>query len=319
MPLKLKKGAGGLWQAHGTVAGRRIRKSTGTRDKHLAQQEARRLEKEVWARRLDPQADRLTFEAAALHYMRADGEARFLAPLIQYFKGCPVDEIRPGNIQDAARDLYPGRKPGTWNRNVITPARAVLNFAADRGWCSAIRVKRFPEEPVERVAADREWLDKFMDHAPEHLALLAMFMFTTGARITEALNLEKIEGRQAWLRTKTGPRVAIMPRELMLRMKGNPDAFVYKSRSSVYNHWYKICDKAQIERIPPHQAGRHAFGTEMIVRRGIDPKTTAELGGWKSPRVLMERYAHAENLPAVVDEVFGSEIGKPLTKSGKSG
>ena len=43
----------------------------------------------------------------------------------------------------------------------------------------------------------------------------------------------------------------------------------------------------------------------MIVRHGIDPMTTAKLGGWASTRML-DRYAHPEGLEGVVDRVFGT-------------
>lgn len=308
--LRLKK-IEGVWYVHGTVAGRRIRKSCRTGHKPTAHKERARIEVETWAERHDPQAGKVAFEVAAGAYLEAGGEGRFILPLLEHFKGQDITTIKPGNVQDAARKLYPGRKPATWNRNAVTPMRAVLSFAAERGWCSPIRIKSFSVEKVQRKAADREWLDAFMAKASPEIAALALFMFTTGARISEALNLEwsGVQGRVAYTMSKNGPQEKHLSRELMLILQGlerkNKRVFLYKSRSSVYNRWYEICDAADIERLPPHQAGRHAFGTEMIVRQGIDPATTAKLGGWKSPRILMETYAHPESLTDVVDQVFG--------------
>lgn len=333
MPLEATKDPKtGIYYAKGTVNGKRIRQSLKTRDKAIARELTRRLEAEQW--QAGDVKEVVTFEAAALAYMQADGETRFMAPLIVYFQGRAIDEIQPGEIQDAARSLYPGRKPATWNRNAITPAQAVINFAADRGWCPPLRVTRFKTEKVERKAATEEWLRAFLEHAPDNIAALALFMFTTGARITEALNVTRadISGRQVSMTTKTGPRVALLTREMRLVIESLPDEgplFGYTSRSSIYNHWYGICDKAGIERLPPHQAGRHAFATEMIVRKGVDAKTTATLGGWKSPRLLMENYTHPEKLMEVIDDAFGAPKpklkgsakvavdGKPVAKSGK--
>lgn len=310
MSLEAKKDKKtGIYYAKGTVAGKRIRKSLKTSDPKIARELVRRMEADAW--QAGDAKEVVTFEMAALAYMQADGESRFLAPLIVHFQGRPIDEIQPGEIQDAARAIYKSRKPATWNRNAITPAQAVINFAAERGWCHPLRVPRFKAEKVERKAATEEWLRAFMEHAPENIAALALFMFTTGARISEALRVtrEDIAGRQVSMTTKTGPRVALLTREMRLVIESLPDEgplFGFTSRSSVYNHWYGICDKAGIERLPPHQAGRHAFATEMIVRKGVDAKTTATLGGWKSPRLLMENYTHPEKLMEVIDDAFGA-------------
>jgi hypothetical protein len=62
-----------------------------------------------------------------------------------------------------------------------------------------------------------------------------------------------------------------------------------------------------------HEAGRHSFATEALIRRGIDPVTTAALGGWRNPTVLMNTYAHAEDLGTVAEKVFGRN-GKILAQ-----
>jgi hypothetical protein len=82
--------------------------------------------------------------------------------------------------------------------------------------------------------------------------------------------------------------------------------------------WKKICDLAGIPHLTPHEAGRHGFGTEMIVRHRLDVVTAAKMGRWRDPTVLVRRYAHALNLPETAEDVFGDrgtvEIGTPLTQ-----
>ena len=321
MGLVAKPGKNGIWQITGTVAGKRIRKSSRTNDRTAARAQARAIEREIWTSLADGKAEIVTFEMAANSYMDADKSGRHLGPLILHFAGVDIRTILSGHIEDAARAILPGRKPATWNRHIITPTRAVLNHAAKRGWCSPIRVERFKEEPVQRIAGTREWLDAFMAAASPEIAALALFMFTTGARISDALSLEwdGIDGRRALIQTKTGEREVILSREMMLRINALVPTgglvFRYKSRNSVYDPWYACIDRAGIERIPPHQAGRHAFATEMIIRKGVDIATTAKIGGWKSPRMLMERYVHPEKLESVVDEVFAA----PKPKEAKDG
>ncbi len=305
--LKLKK-VESVWHVHGTIAGKRIRKSTGTDNRQSAQKELRRLEREAWEESHAPQVKQVAFEDAALAYIEQGGEMRFLAPVLTHFKGVDIVTIKSGHIHDAARTLYPSHKPATLNRQVITPVQAVLNFAAERGWRDPIRVTRFKAATPARRAADKAWLRAFMNACEdEELATLALFMFTTGARIGDALRIMSINGREVTMMTKAGKHTATMSRELMLRMTG---PFRWKWRSAIYKPWKATCEAADIEYLSPHEAGRHAFATEMIVRNGIDPMTTRDLGGWKSTRML-ERYAHPEGVDAVVDSVFGKSVASP--------
>lgn len=56
----------------------------------------------------------------------------FTVPLVKHFKDRKIADIGPGDIQAAARALYPRAKPATWNRQVIVPARAIINHAAGK-------------------------------------------------------------------------------------------------------------------------------------------------------------------------------------------
>ena len=76
--------------------------------------------------------------------------------------------------------------------------------------------------------------------------------------------------------------------------------------------WTNTCRRAGIPYATHHEAGRHSFATEMIVRRGIDAKTTADLGGWEDPSLLLRRYVHSENLESVAEKVFGRSSGTKL-------
>lgn len=301
----------GIFQLSGTLGGYRIRESTKTRDRKAAEAAARATEREYWQRRAAGNAEVVMFETAVASYKRAGGDGRFTDPLTVHFAGTPVRDVLPGHVKDAAYAIYPTAKPATWNRQVLTPASAILNHAAERGWCAPIRIKRFEEERAQRRAVDRTWLDGFMAHASPELAALALFMFTTGARISDALSLEwaGVTDRRALIETKTGRREAVLSREMVARLRTltrhNDRVFRYKSKRWVYTQWYAACDRAGIERIPPHQAGRHSFATEMIVRQRVDAQTTAKLGGWKSTRML-DRYTHPEKLEGVVDDVFGA-------------
>src|SRR5215470_19217288 len=70
----------------------------------------------------------VTFRQAASLY---PGERKFLPPLITYFQEAPLKQIDQTAIDRAAAFLYPHGSPATWNRQVYTPASAVLKYAGE--------------------------------------------------------------------------------------------------------------------------------------------------------------------------------------------
>src|SRR5690606_22182374 len=90
----------------------------------------------------------------------------------------------------------------TWQRHVVTPVRSVINNAHDLGKCPPIRIKAFSkaerlrqdqirgkQSRVEKVPGSWEWINAFREHANPYLKALALFMFETGCRITQAISL----------------------------------------------------------------------------------------------------------------------------------
>ena len=160
-------------------------------------------------------------------------------------------------------------------------------------------------------------------------------MYTTGARHGEAIKLAPAhvdpERKIAVLgKTKNGdPRIFYLTDELVEVLRVLPPravnfghgplrVFGYAHRNSSHRAWGKVCERASIPYRMPHEAGRHSFATEALVRCGIDPVTVAQLGGWRNPTQLLNRYAHAEDLGTVAEKVFGRS-GKPLAQPGLGG
>ena len=101
-----------------------------------------------------------------------------------------VKEIKPGTIKQMAIELFPAYSGASKNRVAIVPAQAIINHAAELDLCPPIRVKRFKEETKEKVPATMEWVRAFMAHASPHLGAYALFMYLTGARPSEALDVQ---------------------------------------------------------------------------------------------------------------------------------
>lgn len=334
---------GGIWHIRGTVAGQRIRQSTGTRDTATA--EKIRAETEARAHRValyGPEHE-TTFADAALLYQQDGKPRRYLAPIIRAIGKRRIDSIAPGELKSLAKKLYPTAKASTLNRSVIKPARAVINHAAELGLCAFIRVKRFPEQDTIRHAVDRAWIDAFRSGADaalsadlaQRIGTAALLMFTTGMRLGELVKItpnhmrlaERLiilssditktdHPRRVYLTQEVADALAALPERITHYGRGEARVFGWADTHGPYVPWRKACTAAGIPYRLRHEAGRHSFATEMIVRRKVDIKTTAEMGGWKDPRVLLG-YTHAENMADVAEKVFGTSVTQPDFKNGK--
>lgn len=333
MPVKIFR-RGRTYHFSFTVAGKRERGSTGLETREAALAFAAEYEaKARKCRELGPEAV-LTFEDAVLNYFAAEKTERFLGKPRAYFKNHLVKDISAGVIRQAAIDLYPEASAATRNRQVIVPVQAVINHCADLQLCSAIRVKRFPIDKKEKTPVTLEWIHAFVDRAPAHLAALALFMFGTGARISEALKLRWDDvnlqaGTAKLTQTKQrNERIARLHPEVVAAMANlkryrGRGPFFYLERSSAYGAWDRACKHAGLPYLSFHSC-RHGFATTLL-HKGVDVMTVAKRGGWKSARHVFETYGHASDDVSVVDRIFDpivphGEIGnsrKPL-KTGTS-
>lgn len=313
MPLKVYK-RGNYWHYRGTVAGRELRGSTKATDKAIAEQIANQKEADAWKGVVHGPASVLTFAQAAIYYLDAGKPRRFIAKVAAYWKDTPVSQITPGAIKDSARILFPTAKPATRNRQVIVPTQAIINFNADAERCAPIRVKRFPVTKRERKHVTEDWLDAFMDHAgTPHLAALACFMFSTGARISEALAVtwDDVNMQAATVRidsTKIGEeRTAHMPQPLVVALANiegerTGRVFKIKSRGNARTQWNGTIRRAGIEYMSYHCC-RHGFATAAL-QAGLDVITVAKRGGWKSPAHVFATYGHAIEDITVTERIF---------------
>src|SRR5579872_4612990 len=131
MPLKLIPPRPGNpnWQIRGSYLHvKRLYRSAGTPEKRIAEQALRKLKRDIESGAFAAEAGP-TFASAAMSYLRAGGEARFIGPLNEYFQMTPIDKIDQAAIDLAAATLYPNSDPATRNRQVYTPVSAILKHA----------------------------------------------------------------------------------------------------------------------------------------------------------------------------------------------
>lgn len=322
MPLTLYR-RGEIWHYRGSVAGRRLRGSTRTARKDLAQRIAAGVEETAWKSRLDGPAAVLTFAQAAILYRNAGKSERFLRPLEDYFRDTPVRDLNAGAIRQAALVLYPAAGPATRNRQAIVPAQAVINHAAEHELCPRIRVKRFPTVRRKKRPATWEWVQAFMAAAgTPHLAALACFMFLTGARISQALAVtwDDVDLAAGLVRIAASgkgddERYTHMPAALVAALANIAGArkgpvFRFRSRSNARTQWAGAIRRAGIAALSYHRC-RHGFATGLL-DKGVSPITVAARGGWKDARHVFETYGH-DVAAATVTDLLVPQTDTPLT------
>ena len=333
MPLKLyRRTAKGAWYIRGTVAGQRLYQSTGTGNRARAEALRARIEAQLADRAALGPAATLTFAEAALAYMQAGGESRFLAPILkQLGPDALVADITNQTIAALAPALYPAAAPATINRQLITPVSAVVNHALDQP-------RRFTK--WKAGGGRTRWLrphefDRLLDQAAPHLVPVLAALVGSGMRTSEALGVQSRDFWPAtgeiWLPdTKNGhPRMVRLPwraRDLVLAhmppqagaVFHTPKGAPYALRQASGGNIKAGFDRARIAAdlgpdVTPHVL-RHTWATWYYAATR-DFGGLLDLGGWRSPG-MAQRYrkiAPADLADSLLD--FGwdfTQLGRDL-------
>jgi integrase len=222
--------------------------------------------------------------------------------------------------------LRPDPTPATYARSIIVPLRAILRHAYRLGWCDPPIFelpRRTPGRTRYLLPLEAE---RLIASAAPHLQPLLLFLIGTGARLSEAIELDwrdvdLVGSRAIFWRTKNGTRrVAHLPPRLVAALARLPH------REGAVFRWRTTASPSG--RTTPRETtyvdrGRETGGhiktawRGAIRRSGLDPELTPHdlrhswaswhyalhrdllalkvAGGWSSVE-LVERYAHL--LPA---------------------
>jgi len=336
MPLTVTRRAStGALTITGTVAGQRIRRRAQSDSPKLAEEEAAALEAEILrsAWHGERRGSR-TFAEAALSYLEAAPRSEHTRDYVRRILVALGSDVRLAHVdQDAATRLRrfllsPDAKPSTYLRQIVTPLRAILRHAADRGWCDTPRIAT-PKTPSGRTRyLLPDEAERLIAVAALHLKPLVTFLLGTGARMAEAVYLDwrdvDLTGARAifWAdRTKAGKRrnAALPPRvvaalanlphregPVFILDKGRP----YVDRGGAYGGqikkgWYGALRRAALDpELTPHDL-RHTWASWHYALNH-DLLALKIEGGWSSV-ALVERYAHL--LPAGHVEAIRGFLG----------
>jgi integrase len=305
MPFKLvapKAGRWSHWRVRGTERGLYVDKSTGVSDRKVAQRILN--EWKVEAQKSTSGVARRSFASAAISYMEAGGERRFLAPLLKHFGEADVARIRQAEVDAASVVLYPNASPATRNRQVYSPMSAVLkraglpgSFRRPKGAQGRQRLVWLRPEEAMRLLDAAEAVDA-------RFGALCTFLLYTGCRLSEALRLRwsdvNLEENFAYVRhTKNGtPRPVHLPEATLPQLRNLPRnkeiVFGLRKSGRLYEMLGDAMAAAGISRDPrtAFHLFRHTFGALMRRYAGLDTTGLVATGAWKS-RQAAAIYEHA--------------------------
>lgn len=294
-----------------TVDGRRVRRKLGPEWKR-GQVEAYcvDLRSKAVERKVTGKSGH-TFADAVVGYLGSGGKAAgILDDAVIKWGRKDVRDVSGEMVLSLAKEHYGKRKPQTMKRWGVTPIKAVLNWASEEGreWRQPVRVPSVKvEAPKKRKAAPEGWLQKFCQAADEQGAEgyseLAQYMAVTGRRLKDALSLKwedfDARGRRIYVKqTKSGEpiEVPLTPRMTMMLVRlwgkqGKPQAccklFGINYGRWVWKKWQKICERAGIEYVRPHSAGRATFATTLRKKHGMSLDQILDAGGWSPSSYAM--------------------------------
>jgi integrase len=302
------------WYIRGSVRGQNVFETTGTDDAKAAdairiKREAALLDRSVFG----VGASR-TFAEAAVSYLEGGGEARFLGALnpttgkwsllIGELGDMPLGAIGQETADDAARNLYPRAGNATRKRQAYIPLCAVLNHAANRKWCAVPAIEHPSVKIPETKWSSPERLAKLLPHCAPKLRRFIMVSAYTGARLSEVLRLDwdrdvSLSERVIMYRRPKNKklRVVRIADPLLIELATVPESdrhglmFDWADKRCVYVPLQNACKRAGVDYLPPHQQGRHTFGSWLRIYAKRDLRGIMEDGGWDSVQSVI-RYLH---------------------------
>lgn len=313
MPLKLiapdQKRRQPNFRVRGTYLGVYLDRTTESPDRRTAEKLMRGWKTQIETGQIRGRGE-LTFNDAAISYLQAGGDDRFLGKITDHLgMKLLAREVDQALVDRTANELYPDGSPATRNRQVYTPIVAVLSHSQ-----VAVRIKR----PKGALGQTRHiWLevdefDKVHAEAMRHnqeIALLMLVIFYTGLRLGEALAIDRrgidFKRETAFVgKTKNGqPRPVYLPPVLIAALSRSlaeaADGPLFPTLpqlrraggSRFYEPVYAIYKAAGVDpKGAPFHVGRHSFGRNMT-RAGADLVATKV---WRS-RAAAGVYEHFDH------------------------
>lgn len=330
MPLYRRKSI--WWVDIAAPNGERIRETTGTANKALAQEFHDKLKHELWRiaklgdrprrtwneaviRWLKEQSHKATIETDKIHLRWLD--AHLGGKYLDTINRAMIDRLTDARIAEGVSNASVNR--------VLEVLRAILRKSINEWeWLDRAPQVRMLKEPTRRIRfLTREEAQRLLAALPEHLADMAAFSLATGLRRSNVTGMEwsqvDVVKRLAWIHPDQAKARKAIPvplnaeAVLLIRKqigKHPTHVFSYKGKP-IYQvstkAWYKALERAGIEDFRWHDL-RHTWAS-WHVQNGTPLFALQELGGWESPE-MVRRYAHlaADHLAPYADRLCALRV-----------
>jgi len=303
-----------VWAVDFTVDGLRIRRRLGIRENgKKGEKVAIEVAKQLYFDTLEaallsaeedtPDSDPFFFQAAAL-YVQGGGSNRYLTRIMKHLgPTVRLSDLTPFRIEQIGQELQPGCLPDTVRRHVITPIKAVLNFAAGKRRRASednSRKRWLTPEEAERLIyfAANPHLAKLRDPDLHTLKKIA-FMLGTGAGPGETVALpasgwnpatqewwcpgEKTIYRErwVWLPQRSIDLIGEVPKEgRAFRAPDGAEYVLHDHRGGqMAEAFNKVRDAAGLGPDVVPYTLRHTWATWFYAQTG-DWGRLLDLGGW---------------------------------------
>ncbi|MEJ7667591.1 MAG: site-specific integrase [Casimicrobiaceae bacterium] len=318
--MSLRKRGSIWWVDVVAPNGERIRRTSGTANKTLAQEAHDRLKSELWRITNLGEKPRRTWNEAVVRWLKEQAhkatsgeDVTKLRWLDQFLGGKPLDNISRATI-DKITDakLAQGVSNATVNRT-LELLRAILRKCVnDWEWLERAPHIRMLKQPKRRIRfLTREEAHRLLAALPEHLADMAAFSLQTGLRASNVTGLQwsqvDVVRRLAWVHADQakGRKAIPVPLNseavlLIRKRSGKHATHVFSYRGNAITQvstkaWYAALAVVGITDFRWHDL-RHTWAS-WHVQGGTPLFALQELGGWQSAE-MVRRYAHlaAEHL-----------------------
>jgi len=314
MSLYRRKSQGPYW-IRISVAGRKIRKSTGTTDKEAAQEFEQRERERAWRElKLGDRSRVLWREAAARWLLETRKRTKTKDEYMLAWLGGHLDNVALGLIdRDQLEVLRRAlRDEGSGESNIdryMALMRAILRKSRDE-WNYVTHIPKVPmfgQRHFEPRWLSRAEFERLKSELPPHLKLAAEFAVLTGLRMRSMLQLTweriDVERHRAWIpvthmkgkRTFGFPLSTAAMKVLQQCHEMHPTGkHVFQYKGEPYDDcngaaFQKAVARAGLAPLRWHDL-RHTFAS-WAVQNGLSLQELMQLGDWRSYSMVL-RYAH---------------------------
>ena len=294
--------------------GRRVRESTGTSDKVLAQEFFDHRKVAFWRQHRLGEKPRRTWNEAVVRWIKEQshkatiGTDKLHLRWLDSFLGGKCLDVVSREVIDKITDakLREGVSNATVNR-ILEVLRAILRKCRDDWeWLDRIPKVRMLSEPTRRIRfLTHEKAQALLAELPLGLRGLATFSLATGLRRANVTGLlwtqVDLEKRVAWIHPDQAKARRAIPvplnaeAVLLIREQiGKHETYVFTYRGNKITQvntkaWHKALERAGIDDFRWHDL-RHTWAS-WHAQNGTPLNVLQELGGWESPE-MVRRYAH---------------------------